>query len=101
MNTPDPEEPLSRTLADWRVTPPRHSQFRPQVWARIAAARAAPTWPGYVRAHATRVAGVLALAIVVGAMTGRERARARVEAESGRLATSYVQALDARNMRMP
>jgi hypothetical protein len=47
------------------------------------------------------VAGFLAFALVAGAVTGRERARARIQAESAQLATSYVDSLDARLMRMP
>jgi hypothetical protein len=38
---------------------------------------------------------------VLGAVTGRGQARARVEAESRQLAASYVESLDARSMRMP
>jgi len=101
MNTPDPEEPLSRTLADWRVTPPRHPHFRPDVWSRIEAARRAPTWTGYVRAHGALVAGALMLAMVLGAWTGRERARERDAAARATLVADYVHSLDARWMRLP
>jgi len=71
------------------------------VWARIGAAQRAPSWTSYARAHSALVAGALAVAVVLGAVSGRERARARAEAESGRLASSYVQAMDARSMRLP
>lgn len=101
MNPPEPDDSLTRALAGWRVAPRRDPQFRTQVWARLESARRAPSWSGYVRAHATLVAGALALAVVVGALTGRERARARTEADSSRLADSYVRALDARTMRLP
>jgi hypothetical protein len=101
MNTPKPGDSFSRTLADWRVTPRRDPQFRTAVWARIEAARRAPLWTSYARAHTALVAGALVVAVVLGALTGRERARARVEAESARLASSYVQAMDARTMRRP
>ena len=36
------------------------------------------------------------LAVVAGAVTGHERARARVAADSARLAAAYVEGLDAR-----
>ena len=50
----------------------------------------------------SRTAMVLvALAVVLGAFGGRSQARARVAAESERLANSYVQGLDARAMKMP
>ena len=45
--------------------------------------------------------GALALALVVGALSGRERARSRVAAESAQLAAAYVQGLDARSMTTP
>jgi lipopolysaccharide biosynthesis regulator YciM len=43
----------------------------------------------------------LALAVVLGAVGGRSQARARAAAESERLASAYVQSLDARGMTMP
>jgi hypothetical protein len=99
MNSP--KDSLDQVLSAWRVRPRRDEQFRTQVWARIAAGRPAESWTGYLRGHAGAVAGVLALAVVLGAIGGRSQARARVAAESDRLATTYVQALDARSMRMP
>ena len=101
MNSFSEPDRLSRALADWHVVPRRNPQFRAVVWARLATARGAPTWSGFVRGHAAMVGATLALALVLGAVTGRWQARARVEAESRQLAASYVQALDARNMRMP
>jgi hypothetical protein len=101
MTAPDPKDSLGSTLAAWRVEPPRDPQFRRAVWARLEAARGAPTWSSYVRGHATLVAGAFAFAVVLGAVTGRGQARARVEAESRQLAASYVESLDARSMRMP
>lgn len=101
MNSSDPDKSLARLLADWRVTPTRNPQFRPGVWARITAARAEPTWAAYVRAHAALLAGMLAVAMVVGAWTGRGRAQRRVAAENTTMAAAYVRALDARVMRGP
>lgn len=101
MNSPDPNDSLSRTLADWRVTPPRDPQFRAEVWAQIEAARRAPTWTGYLRAHGALVAGALIVAVVLGGWTGRERARERGAAARAALVADYVHGLDARWMRLP
>jgi hypothetical protein len=101
MNAPNPDESLSRTLAAWRVTPPRNPRFRAEVWSRLEAARHAPTWTGYVRAHGALVAGALMLAVVVGAWSGRERARERDAAARATLVAEYVHGLDARWMRLP
>jgi hypothetical protein len=95
------DEKLTQALADWRVTPGRKADFRVAVWARIERQRGEATWGSYLRAHLGPCVALLTLALVVGAWTGRERARARVDGERAALATSYVQALDARTMRMP
>ena len=101
MNSPEPADPLSRTLADWRVVPSRNPQFRAGVWARIEAGKIPATWSRYARAHPTMIGGVLAAAVVVGAFTGREQAKSRTEAESEQMAAAYVYALDARTMTLP
>ena len=100
MDSPKNPDSLSRTLAGWRLDVPRNPQFRAQVWARMTRDNAALPWMIYLRQHAAPFAGALALAIVFGALGGRERARARVAAESAQLAAAYVQALDARSMVM-
>lgn len=101
MNDSKPDDPLPRTLADWRVTPSRDPQFRAAVWSRLEADRRAPSWAGYVRMHATAVAGALAVAIAAGGWIGRDQARARVDAERATMVSNYVQSLDARTMRAP
>ncbi|MSU25063.1 MAG: hypothetical protein EXS32_14745 [Opitutus sp.] len=101
MNASDPDHLLTRTLAEWHVSPPPNPRFRAAVWARLEAARSAPTWAGYIGAHAVPVAGALAIAVMVGGLIGRGQARARVAAERATMVNSYVQALDARTMRMP
>ena len=97
-------ESLEQLLPVWRVQPRRDPQFRAQVWERIAEAQrtgAVPvSWTGFARGHAAMVVGALALALVAGAIGGRSQARARVAAESARIATAYVQSLDARSMAM-
>jgi hypothetical protein len=101
MSSPNPSDPLLRALTDWRIAPQRNPQFRAAVWQRIEAARRAPTWTGYVRAHSALVAGALMLAVVLGAWGGRERARARDAAARDALVAEYVHGLDARWMRLP
>ena len=101
MNSLNPNETLSRALADWRVVPPRNPRFRAEVSARIEAARCTPTWTGYMRAHGTLVAGALMLAVVLGAWTGREQARERAAAARAAIVADYVHGLDARWMRLP
>ena len=100
MNASDPSDPLSRVLAGWRVVAPRDPNFRAHVRARLEARAVAPPWTEYARRHAAAVGGALALAVTLGALTGHERARARVAAESARLASAYVEGLDARSMPM-
>ena len=53
-----------------------------------------------MRGHIAVVAGALALAVVVGAVGGRSQARALAAAESARLASAYVQGMDARAIVM-
>jgi len=101
MKAPPSNDPLSRVLKDWRVAPTRTPQFRTDVWARIGGAGKTESWGGYLRGHTAAVAGALALAVVLGAVGGRSQARARAAEDSARLASAYVQGLDARAMKMP
>lgn len=100
MNESRPNDPLGSLLSRWKVSPPRHPAFRTAVWARLGKP-ATLSWGAYARQHAASVAGLILLAVAVGAVTGREQARARSERESARLAAAYVQGLDARSMTMP
>jgi hypothetical protein len=100
MDSPKKPDSLSRALASWRLDAPRNPRFRADVWARIRSGNTALPWVIYLRQHAAPFAGALAIAIALGALGGRERARARVAAESARLAATYVQGLDARSMVM-
>ncbi len=101
MKAPQSNDSLARVLKDWRVVPTRAPQFRAEVWARIGGAAKVESWMGYLRVHPRAVAGALALAVVLGAVGGRSSARARAAADSARLASAYVQGLDARSMTMP
>ena len=100
MNTPDTPDSLSRTLASWRVEARRNPQFRAAVQARLGGEAAGLPWAAFARQHVVAVGGALALAVTVGAVTGHERARLQVAADSARLAAAYVQGLDARVMPM-
>ncbi|MSU67026.1 MAG: hypothetical protein CK548_04015 [Opitutia bacterium] len=103
MKAPDPtdsSDSLSRVLKDWRVVPSRTPQFRTEVWARIGGAGKTESWAGYLRGRSTAVAGGLALALVLGAVGGRIQARSLAATERARLASAYVQALDARSIVM-
>jgi hypothetical protein len=101
MNSPLPDDSLAQTLRDWRVTPPRDPGFRAAVRERIEAGAPVLSWGAFVRRHAAMCAGVVAVAVVIGALAGRDQARTRVASSSRQLAASYVHALDARNMQMP
>ena len=101
MNSPDSNEPLTRALAGWRLAPPRNPHFRTAVRDRLEAARGAPTWTGYLRAHGALVATALAVAVLLGAWSGRERARQHDAAMRATLVADYVHGLDARWMRLP
>jgi hypothetical protein len=102
MNSP--RDPLSTVLGEWQVKPARDPQYRTRVWARIEAAQREKSrggsWMGFARGHAALVAGAFALAIVLGAVSGRSQARARLAEESARIASVYVQSLDARAMQL-
>lgn len=98
MNAPDPHDSLSRTLAEWRVRPPRSPEFRSNVWTRIAALRGGVSWGGFVRAHAPMVAAACAFAVVAGGWVGREQARSEVNEDRAYIVEAYVRALDARTM---
>ena len=101
MNPADFENLLPRALADWRVTPRCNPNFRADVWARVERERRAPTWTGYLRAHGAVIAAALAVAVLVGAWSGRERAKAREAQAQAALVADYVHGLDARWMRSP
>ena len=101
MNPAESESTLHSALAGWRVTPRRNPNFRADVWARIERERRAPTWTGYVRAHGALIAAALVMAVVVGAWSGREQAKAREARAQAALVADYVHGLDARWMRLP
>lgn len=98
MSSPDD---LSATLASWRVNPPADPAFRAAVHARLAADESLLSWPRFARRHAILVASLLGVAAVGGALGGQASARLRVAEARERLASAYVQSLDARAMGRP
>ena len=101
MSTPQDPAPLSNLLAAWKVSGRRAPGFRGEVLSRIEAISARVPWGVFARRHFAMVSGALALALVVGALSGHGSARSKVAAESERLAAAYVSGLDARSMQMP
>ncbi|HVU34377.1 MAG TPA: hypothetical protein VHE61_13150 [Opitutaceae bacterium] len=99
MPSPKSDDPLSATLASWRVAPPRDPNFRTEVWHRLEAARRPASWTRFVRVHPAFVTGALAAAVLLGALSGRVEAQQRAAADRMTIAANYVHALDARWMR--
>ncbi len=97
MNPSPPNDPFSRTLAEWRVNPKPDPNFRPAVWQRIKQ-RSRETWAAYVRTHivAWTVAG--AAALVAGGWTGHSFARAKTDSSREQMVVSYLGNLDPRVM---
>jgi hypothetical protein len=101
MNASEPNDRLDPVLVHWRVTPLRDPEFRSRVWARIESAKLPASWPRFARLHPAAIVGIFSVAVVLGAVTGRERAKSRAVEDSDRLAASYVHGLDARSMTLP
>ena len=92
---------LSRTLAEWRVSPPPDPLFRASVWARIESASRPSTWTKFARAHAALVSSLFAAALLLGGLTGRLQGRHEAAAVRNAIAAEYVHALDPRWLRNP
>jgi len=97
MNPSDPNDPLSRILADWRVSPKSEPDFRPAVWQRIQQHPCA-TWSSYLRAHLVGWTVTAGLAIVVAGWTGHSVAQAKLEDRRDEMVVSYLGKLDPRVM---
>jgi hypothetical protein len=95
MNSSDPNERLSATLASWRVTPPRDPHFRPAVLERIRQT-ARDTWSGYVRAHLVGWSAAALVAIAAAGWTGRAVAQAKMENHREQMVVAYLGNLDPR-----
>ncbi len=96
-------DPLSRHLAEWRVTPPADPEFRPAVWQRIRQ-RTRETWLGYVHGHLARWSFAAVLAVSAAGWIGYAVGEARLEAQRDAMVTHYLVELDPRvqaNLRSP
>jgi hypothetical protein len=95
MDSPRPDDSVTKTLRHWRVHPSRDPDFRPAVWRRIAQ-QSRDTWTGYVRAH--RIAWTLAALMVIGGAgwSGHAAARAKASANREAMITAYLVELDPR-----
>jgi hypothetical protein len=97
MNPSEPDSPLSRTLAEWRLTPPANPNFRPAVWQLIRS-RGRETWSRYIRAHRVGWSVAVGLTIAAAGWTGRSIAQAKLEAGREKMVVSYLVDLDPRVM---
>lgn len=95
MSSPNPPDPLSRALSDWRVHPRANPDFRPTVWQRVQSSESV-TWETHGRAHLARWSVVAGLAIAVAGWAGHAAARSQLEANRERMVVSYLGELDPR-----
>lgn len=95
MKPTDPNDPLARTLAAWRVRPKPDPDFRPAVWQRIKQ-RTQETWAAYIRAHLVGWSVVGVLGIAVAGWTGHSVAQAKLDAGREQMVVSYLGELDPR-----
>jgi len=97
MKPADPNDPLSRTLADWQVHAKSNPQFRPAVWQRIRE-RSRESWAGYVRAHLVGWSVTAGLAVAIAGWAGHSAAQAKLDASRDEMVVSYLGKLDPRVM---
>jgi hypothetical protein len=95
MHSNQPHDPLSDALQQWRVQPPRDSDFRTRVWERIDQSTRL-TWGTYVRGHLVGWSLTAMLALVGAGWTGHAMAQARLDAERNAMVVSYLSGLDPR-----
>lgn len=97
MNSSPPNDPFSRTLAEWRVNPKPDPTFRPAVWQRIMQ-HSRETWAAYMRAHLVVWTVTGAAALVVAGWTGHSFAQAKIDSSREQMVVSYLGNLDPRVM---
>ena len=95
MNLPESNDPMSRTLAEWRVQPQADPNFRPAVWQRIRE-QTRETWATYVRAHLATWAVVAVVTVSAAGWAGVSVGRSHLNAERERMVVSYLVELDPR-----
>lgn len=95
MNTPEPDDSLSRTLDQWRIRSKADPNFRPAVWTRIRQG-ARDTWATYVQAHLAAWTFVMVITVTAAGWAGISAGRARLNADRDQMVTSYLVELDPR-----
>ena len=97
MHSNTPRDPLSDSLQQWRVQPPRDPNFRSSVWQRIDR-HPRLTWSGYLRGHLVGWSVTAMLALVAAGWGGHAMAQARLQSEREAMVVSYLSGLDPRVM---
>jgi hypothetical protein len=95
MNLPEPNDPISRMLAKWRVEPKANPNFRPAVWRRIQQ-RSRETWITYVQEHAAVWSVFTVVAVTAAGWVGMSAGRARLAEQRDAIVVSYLVGLDPR-----
>ena len=95
MNLPEPNDPISRTLAEWRVHAKADPNFRPAVWQRIRQ-RGRETWTTYVQAHLAAWSVAAVVAVTAAGWAGVSAGRAQLAEERETMVVSYLVELDPR-----
>ena len=95
MNSSDPNDPVSRALADWHVQPRADPNFRPAVWQRIGQ-RSRETWATYVRAHVAAWSVAAVLTVTAAGWAGVSVGRAQLDAKRDAMVVAYLVDLDPR-----
>jgi hypothetical protein len=95
MNSSDPHDSLSGTLADWRVQPKADPNFRPAVWQRIRQ-KTHETWATYVRAHLAAWSIAAFATVVIAGVAGVSAGRAELSDQRETMVVSYLVELDPR-----
>ena len=95
MNSPEPNDPISRALAEWRVEPKADPNFRPAVWQRIRQ-RSRETWITYVQAHAAAWSVLAVVAVTAAGWIGVSAGRSRLAEQREAIVVAYLVELDPR-----
>lgn len=95
MNLSDPNDSVSRALADWRVQPPLNPRFRPAVWQRIHQ-RSRETWAFYIRNRLAAWSVAAALIVTASGWLGVTASKARLDADRDAMVSAYLVELDPR-----
>jgi hypothetical protein len=95
MNSPEPNDPLSRVLAEWRVQPPPHPNFRPDVWQRIRR-QSRESWANYIRGHMAGWTMAALVAVTAAGWAGLAVGRAQLDAKRDAMVVAYLVDLDPR-----